>query len=335
MKVALFGATGYTGTLLLKLILSHPFIDEVYAFSLSSVDKLIGIKSEKLLNDKFLPYNMVSDYNFDVVFSALPHLLSSEHYFDLIEKTVIIDIAADLRLNNREVFEKVYGKLPASEKYIGSAVYGLSEINFENIKKSNLIANPGCYPTASLLAIIPIVKELKSVSNIIINALSGLSGAGRKANVELLFSERAENVNVYSPGNTHRHHCEIKEKIDIYNSNLSLSFNPFLIPVNRGIYANCTFILDEDISEELIRQIFNDTYLDKPFVNIISLDKLQLKNVIYTNNCNISFSINSNHLEVFSCIDNLMKGSAGAAVQNFNIRFGYPETTALPTINLQ
>jgi N-acetyl-gamma-glutamyl-phosphate reductase len=334
MKVAIFGATGYTGELLLKLLLSHPYIDEVLAFSTSLEDTDIGINSEKIKTGKFLSYKSISNYNFDVVFSALPHLSSSEYYLNFIDDKVIIDLAADLRLNNRIVFEQVYGKLPPAEKYIGSADYGLSEWNFENISKSKLIANPGCYPTASLLAILPVVKEFKSISNIIINAMSGLSGAGKKAKVDLLFSERADNVNVYSPGSKHRHHCEILEKINEYNQNINLSFNPYLIPVNRGIYSCCSMILNENITYELINQLFNDVYSGKPFINILPLEKLQLKDVIATNNCNISFSINSNHLQVFSCIDNLMKGAAGAAIQNLNIRFGFPETTALPTENL-
>ena len=334
MKVALFGATGYTGSILLKLIISHPFIDEVFSFSNSSVNTNIGISSDKIKNCKFLSYSSLSDYNFDVVFSALPHLISSEYYVELIDDKIIIDLAADLRLNNSTVFEQVYGKLPAAVKYIGTSEYGLSELNYENISKSNLIANPGCYPTASLLAILPVVKEFNSVTNIIINALSGLSGAGKKANVDLLFSERADNVNVYAPGSKHRHYCEINEKISKYNRDINLSFNPYLIPVNRGIYSSCSIIIEENISYEIINQLFNDIYSDKPFVNIIPLEKLQLKDVIATNNCNISFSINSNHLQVFSCIDNLMKGAAGAAIQNFNLRFGFPETTGLPALNL-
>lgn len=334
MKVAIFGATGYTGSLLMKLSLSHPFIDEVLAFSSSSAGNDIGITSEKLKSKKFLSYNSIENYDFDIVISALPHLSSSEYYLNLINSKIIIDLAADLRLDDKTIFEQVYGKLPAAENYIGKAVYGLSELNFDEIVESNLIANPGCYPTASLLAILPIVREFKSVSNIVINALSGLSGAGRKANVDLLFSERADNVNVYSPGNKHRHHCEIMEKIGKYNQDINLSFNPYLIPVNRGIYCASSIITDENISYSLINQIFNDTYSDKPFVNIIPLEQLQLKDVIATNNCNISFCINSNHLQVFSCIDNLMKGAAGAAIQNLNIRCGFPETTGLPTVNL-
>jgi N-acetyl-gamma-glutamyl-phosphate reductase len=334
MKAAIFGATGYTGSLLLKLILLHPYIDEVFAFSNSLYNTSIGINSEKLKISKYLSYNLKSNYEFDVVISALPHLSSSEYYTDLIDTKIIIDLAADLRLDNKTIFENVYGKLPAAENYIGKAEYGLSELNFENISKSNLIANPGCYPTASLLAILPVVKEFKSISNIIINALSGLSGAGKKANIDLLFSERADNVNVYSPGNKHRHHCEILEKIEKFHHGINLSFNPYLIPVNRGIYCSVSIILEENITFQMINQLFNDTYSDKPFVNIIPLEKLQLRDVIATNNCNISFSINSNHLQVFSCIDNLMKGAAGAAIQNLNIRCGFPETSGLPTLNL-
>ncbi|MBM2815228.1 MAG: N-acetyl-gamma-glutamyl-phosphate reductase [Ignavibacteria bacterium] len=334
MKVALFGATGYTGSLLLKLILSHPNIEEVYVFSTTSAGNEVGISSEKIKYGKYLPYENMDDYDFEVVFSALPHLSSSEYYVGLIDDKIIIDLAADLRLNDRNVFEEVYGRLPASQKYIGKSVYGLTEINFEDISKSNLIANPGCYPTVSLLAILPVVREFKSVSNIIINAISGLSGAGKKANVDLLFSERADNVNVYSPGNSHRHHCEIQEKIGKYNNKVSISFNPYLIPVNRGIYSSCTIIFEESTTFDQINQLFNDIYSNKPFINIVPLEKLQLKEVIATNNCNISFSLNGNHLQVFSCIDNLMKGAAGAAIQNFNIRFGLPETTNLPTTNL-
>ena len=334
MKVALFGATGYTGSLLLKLILSHPYIEEVFAFSTSSADNDIGKKSDKIKSGKFLSYDTISEHDFDVIFSALPHLSSSEYYVDLIDNKVIIDLAADLRLDDAVVFEQVYGKLPAAEKHIGYAIYGLSEWNTALISKSNLIANPGCYPTASLLAILPVVREIQSVSDIVINAMSGLSGAGKKANVDLLFSERADNVNVYSPGSKHRHYCEIKEKVSKYNKDINLSFNPYLIPVNRGIYSTCSMIIEENISYEKVSQIFNDTYSYKPFVKVVPLEKLQLKDVVATNNCNIAFSINDNHLQVFSCIDNLMKGAAGAAIQNFNIRFGFAETTALPAMNL-
>ncbi len=334
MKAAIFGATGYTGNILLKIIASHPYIDEVLAFSASSVDTVINISSSKIKHQQYLSYENISEYDFDVAFSALPHLLSSEYYKDIIGKKVIIDLAADLRLNDRSVFEKVYGKLPAAEKYIGSAVYGLSEFNAEEISTSDLIANPGCYPTAGLLSILPVVKEIKNVSDIIINAMSGLSGAGKKPDTALLFSERADNVNVYSPGRKHRHYCEIKEKTDLFNPGINLSFNPYLIPVNRGIYSACSFIIDEEITYGLINELFNDIYSDKPFVNVVPLEKLQLKDVIATNNCNISFSVNKDHLQVFSCIDNLMKGAAGAAVQNFNIRFGFPETTSLPAVNL-
>lgn len=333
MKAAIFGATGYTGSLLLKLVLLHPYIKEVFAFSTSQQKQKIKVDSDKLKYKTFLSYDKLSELDFDVIFSALPHLSSSDYYNDYIGKKIIIDLSADLRLDNKELFIKSYGKLPFSEKYIGKSVYGLSELNHNQIKKSDLIANPGCYPTAILLSILPIVKEISNISNIIINAMSGLTGAGKKAKIELLYSERADNVNVYSPGSKHRHFYEIKEKVDSFQKNINLSFNPYLIPINRGIYSNCSIVTEQEISVEKIKNIFEFYYSDKPFIKIVPLEDLQLKEIIGTNYCYISYAINANHLHIFSCIDNLMKGSAGAAIQNLNIRLGFPETAGLPIFN--
>jgi N-acetyl-gamma-glutamyl-phosphate reductase len=330
MRLSILGTTGYTGALLLKLAIAHPNIKKIYAFSSSRNGEKIEIQSEKLISSTFLSYDKLNEIEFDIIISALPHLTSSLYYSDYIGKKIIIDLAADLRIENKESFVQSYGKLPDIAHYFGKAAYGLSEINYNQIANFDLIANPGCYPTASLLAILPIVKEIKNVRNIFINSFSGVSGAGKKAKTDLLYCERNENINVYNPINKHRHYNEIKEKIDAEINNISLSFNPYLLPINRGIYSNNTILFKSNINEKNIFEIFSQYYKDKSFVKIVPIEEMQMKNVVYTNNCLLSVVINKNQLQIFSAIDNLLKGSAGQAIQNLNLRCGFPETTGLP-----
>ena len=278
----------------------------------------------------------------DVVFAALPHLASAAILEPFFGRCVVIDLSADFRIPDPAMFAKAYGQAPPRPDLLGKAVYGLAEIYTEDIKKADLIANPGCYPTASLLPLFPLLKCGMIQGDLIINALSGISGAGKKAAENLLFCERTENAGAYSPGRTHRHTIEIQKEADLAfaaagkpgSGGAEVFFTPHLIPVKRGMSVTTTVNLASGITGTDVRACLEAAYAGRVFVRIEPARIPQTRDVWDTNRCDIGFHTesgpgNKSRLFLFSVIDNLVKGASGQAVQNMNIRFGLPEATGL------
>ena len=346
MKVAILGSTGYTGLVLLRLLLDHPEVETIYPVSSSSVGDNItdydsGISRvslfKKVPKGKLLSVDDAKRSNPDVVFAALPHLKSAQICSDFFGKSVIIDLSADFRIENEELFKKAYGENHPNPKLQKEAIYGLAEWHTNRIKKANLIANPGCYPTASLLPLLPLIKEDVITKNIVINALSGVSGAGRSLKANSMYMKRDENAGAYSPGSTHRHHIEIVKELDfasgdVLSSKISTEvlFTPHLIPLKRGMIITTVAKLAKEITNSEISDIYDKYYSNSPFVVVNKKRIPEVGNCVNSNRCDISWHIEGDSILLFSTIDNLVKGASGQAIQNMNIRFGFDETLGLP-----
>ena len=339
MKAVILGTTGYTGMLLLRLLADHPDVDEIIPVSSSkygnpaaSVDPGIGksIQSKTgLVNGKLVTLEEAVALKPDVVFAGLPHLESAKICEPFFGKSVVIDLSADFRIKDHELFARAYGQNPPRPDLLPQSVYGLCEIYPEDIKRADIIANPGCYPTCTLLPIIPLAKNGLLKGKIIANALSGISGSGRKAKLQSLFCERTENTCAYLPGQTHRHFTEILSQISNFDSSLDLFFTPHLVPLKRGMEVTTVIELAKPVTEAEIGKIYEDFYGDKPFVNLVPGTLPESKNVWGSNRCDISWQVQGSTILLFSIIDNLVKGASGQAVQNMNIRFGFKETAGL------
>jgi len=243
----------------------------------------------------------------------------------------VIDIGGDLRLNDQTIYSQYYKHEHTAPQLLSESVYGLSEWNKEAIASAKLIANPGCYPTSILLALIPLLKNRLLKDELIsIVSYSGTSGAGKSANANMMFGEINESVRAYKVGN-HQHIPEIKQYLELFGGTpAKFSFVPHLLPVTRGIYSTIHASVKSNVAEKNIQDAFNTSYNDSPFVRFIGTEIPEMKDVIHTNFCDIGFKLNaSNSLVIFSTIDNLVKGAAGQAIQNMNIMFGLTQTEGL------
>ena len=338
IKAAIVGATGYAGEELLRLLLGHPRVEITYiAAKIEKEEKIenifpqfrgrISLLCENLKIEKLT--NLA-----EAAFLALPHRVSLEVVPILIEKGFkVIDLSADFRFKSKETYEKWYGVKHTAEKLLAEAVYGLPEIYREKIMACNLVANPGCYPTAVILAILPLLKAgLVNSSGIIADAKSGVSGAGRVESLKLLHGECHDSVRAYNI-NTHRHQPEMEEVLSLAaKDKVSLVFTPHLIPMNRGILATVYSQLKEKAELKKIRKAFQDFYEGEPFVRLLPEGELpETKLVRGTNNCELGLALSekTGQVIVVSAIDNLVKGASGQAVQNMNLMFGFPETMGL------
>jgi N-acetyl-gamma-glutamyl-phosphate reductase len=266
----------------------------------------------------------------DVVFAALPHLESAKICAPFFGNSVVIDLSADFRIKDHAVFEKAYGQKPERPDLLQKAVYGLCEVNRGAVMTADLISNPGCYPTASLLPLIPIVREFGFEGKIVINALSGISGAGKKAVFNNLFVERTENCGAYAPAKSHRHQPEIKSELDAaFGGDADLFFTPHLVPLKRGMEVTTILDLPSPKNDSDIETVFSKFYKDSPFVAWDGSRLPQSRDVWGSNSCRIGWKTGGKTLMLFSVIDNLVKGASGQAVQNMNIRFGLSETAGL------
>lgn len=335
LRVGVIGATGYTGEEIVKILADHSsvkltvlqaIVEKEQSFSSmfpalkGKVDIMIEKPDEKKAAGKA-----------DLFFLALPHKVSMQIAPKLIKAgKKVIDLSADYRLSVGE-YEKWYGIKHTDKENIKNAVYGLPEINKDKIKKSSFVANPGCYPTSAALAIIPLIKEgIVSKENIIIDAKSGASGAGRKASIALVFSEVNENLKAYKI-NEHQHKPEINMALKAASgSNIDVVFVPHLIPMNRGILSTIYMDLTAKSDTGKITALFEKFYKNEPFVNVMDSGKLPaVRDVRNTNFCSIGVKVTGKKVIVVSCIDNLLKGASGQAVQNMNIMCGFSETEGL------
>ena len=332
LNIAITGATGFVGLEIIKKIYSHPFVNIKYLFVKDSIDEDIY----KNLPKKFtqLPKLNKIDINLinqcDVLFSCLPHSELQKIAKDISDEVVIIDLSADFRLPNIETYEKWYNVKHQSSSKQKNAVYGLSEIYRDKIKSSNLIACPGCYPTSILIPLIPLLKnKIIEPNNIIADSKSGYSGAGKKIYNNQNYPNLDENIAIYGVGH-HRHMPEINFYSSLFaDQNLEIAFTPHLIPTFRGMLSTIYVKSTKSIAE--IYEVLDKFYKKEQFIKILKSKMINTDEVVNTNRINISINNSNikNHFVISSSIDNLLKGAAGQAVQNFNIRFGFDEKLGL------
>ncbi len=336
INAAVVGASGFTGKELLRILSGHENVKVEAMLSRTFASKEVDAVHPELrgsIEGRFIESSVENiPESSDVVFLALPHTKSLEYVPPLLERNmVVIDLSADYRFREKDEYEKWYGKKHSDSAGLKKAVYGLVEINREKIKDAGLVANPGCYATAAILSLYPLVNEGLLKNTACIDAKSGISGAGGKLHEEYLFSKRYENITPYKV-NSHRHMGEIFSFIGRVSSSSweSLVFCPHLIPVERGILSNLYTILDSPVDEKEIREVYRSYYKNEKFVNILPSGFFpQTKDTVGTNNCSIGIKCDGKKVVVIAAIDNLIKGAAGQAVQNMNAVFGFGESTGL------
>lgn len=338
IKVGIIGATGYAGSELVRILLGHKDVEIKWYGSRSYIDKKYASIYQnffQLVDANCMDDNMeVLADQVDVIFTATPQgLCASLVNEEILSKVKIIDLSADFRIKDVKVYEEWYKLEHKSPQFIEEAVYGLCEINREDVKKARLVANPGCYTTCSILTCYPLVKEgIIDPNTIIVDAKSGTSGAGRGAKVDNLFCEVNENMKAYGVA-THRHTPEIEEQLGYAcGEKITINFTPHLVPMNRGILATAYASLKKDVTYEEVKAIYDKYYADEKFVRVLEKDVCpQTKWVEGSNYVDVNFKIDprTNRIIMMGAIDNLVKGAAGQAVQNMNLVFGLPEDEGL------
>lgn len=341
IKAGIIGATGYAGAELVRLLAGHKDVDIVWYGSRSYInDNYANVYRNfcKIVDARCLDDNLeeLADQA-DVIFTATPQgFLASVLTEEILEKTKVIDLSADFRIKDVAVYEKWYGIEHKSPQFLAEAVYGLCEINREKIRGARLVANPGCYTTCSILTAYPLAREgLIDMDTLIVDAKSGTSGAGRGAKVPNLFCEVNENIKAYGVA-THRHTPEIEEQLGYAAGRpVTLSFTPHLVPMNRGILATEYASLQEMVSWEEVKKIYEKYYGKETFIRVLDQGVCpETKWVEGSNYVDIGFQIDprTGRIILMGAIDNLVKGAAGQAVQNMNLLFGLPETQGLELV---
>ena len=341
IKAGIIGATGYAGAEIVRLLMGHPEAEIKWYGSRSYIDQRY---SDIYRNMFQIVEDVCKDDNLDklaeevdVIFTATPQgFCASVINEEILSKVKVIDLSADFRIKDVKTYEKWYGIEHKSPEYIKEAVYGLCEINREDIKKARLVANPGCYTTCSILSLYPLVKEgLIDPATIIIDAKSGTSGAGRGAKLDNLFCEVNENMKAYGVA-THRHTPEIEEQLGYAaGEEIVLNFTPHLVPMNRGILVTAYASLKEKVSYETVKAVYDKYYEKEKFVRVLDKDVCpQTKWVEGSNYVDVNFKIDerTGRVIVMGALDNLVKGAAGQAVQNMNLVFGLEESTGLDLV---
>ena len=341
IRVGIIGSTGYAGGELVRLLINHKEAEIKWYGSRSYVDKKYADVYQnffQIVDDKCMDDNMEALANeVDVIFTATPQgLCASLVNEDILNKVKIVDLSADFRIKDVATYEKWYGIEHKSPEFIEEAVYGLCEINREDIKNARLIANPGCYPTCSTLSIYPLAKEgLIDMSTVIIDAKSGTSGAGRGAKVDNLYCEVIENIKAYGVAN-HRHTPEIEEQLSYASGEeVFLNFTPHLVPMNRGILITAYATLKKDVTYEEVKAVYDKYYANEKFVRVLEKDVCpQTKWVEGSNYVDVNFKIDprTKRIIMMGAMDNLVKGAAGQAVQNMNLMFGLKESEGLELV---
>ena len=330
------GSTGYIGSQLIKILVKHKYINIKYLCGNSSVGKKISF-FEKSLSNKKLPkiikFNKKLLKDVDIIFTALPNGEAQDISKHLKKNNTLIDLAADFRLEKKTDYQKWYKQKHRAVHLIKKSIYSLPEINRNDIKKYNIISSPGCYPTSILLPLIPLFdKNLVKVKNVIIDSKSGYSGAGRGVHKKYKSKNLYESLSAYGVG-FHRHNVEIDQILKKFTKKkIEVSFTPHLTPMFRGILSTIYLDLEKNVSQKKVIKLLSNFYKREKFVKILKSNTLISTNdVINTNNCLISIckSKFKNKIIILSAIDNLIKGGAGQAVQSLNIKYKFPETTAL------
>ncbi len=338
LKVAICGASGYTGAELLRILCLHPEVTITVVTSEKSAGEKISSVFPHLHYYDHLTYESLNKSAIlskaDIFFMALPHAASQEavHFFFNNGKKVI-DLSADYRISDPIIYEQWYKTQHNFKETLKNAIYGLPEIYREKIKKSSLIANPGCYPTSAILGLYPAIKEgFIELDNIIIDSKSGTTGAGRKASVDFAYCEVNEGFKAYGIG-VHRHTPEIEQELSlIAGRDIIVNFTPHLLPMDRGIISTIYAKLSKNIDTSDIIASYKEKYAAEPFVKVLSEGSFpNTKNIRGSNFCEIGIKVikRTNSIIIVSAIDNLVKGASGQAVHNMNIMMGFKETTAL------
>ena len=342
IRAGIIGATGYAGGELVRLLLGHGDVEIKWYGSRSYIEKEYASVYQNLFR---IVDDVCKDDNLkelagqvDVIFTATPQgFLASVLNEEILKKVKVVDLSADYRISDVDVYEKWYQIPHKSPQLIGQAVYGLCELNREKIKKTRLVANPGCYPTCSILSVYPLLKEgLIDPDTIIIDAKSGTSGAGRGAKVQNLFCEVNENIKAYGVA-SHRHTPEIEEQLsNAAGRPVVLSFTPHLVPMNRGILVTAYASLKETDqglpSEEQLRDVYERYYGKERFVRFLEKGVCPETRWVEGSNyvdVNIAVDARTKRVIMMGAMDNLVKGAAGQAVQNMNLLFGLPEEQGL------
>lgn len=346
ISVGIVGGTGYTGVELLRILLRHPKAQVRVLTSRTEAGKPVADMFPNLRGHTDLQF---SDLNIDdlkkcdVVFFATPHGVAMQHAKELIASgTKVIDLAADFRLQNLEQFEKWYGMEHACPDVLENSVYGLAELNREKIKQAQVIGNPGCYPTTVQLGLAPLLKSAQALietKNIIIDAKSGVSGAGRKASLGMIYSENADNFKAYGVAG-HRHHPEIVEALENISGQKGgfegLLFVPHLVPMIRGMLSTIYVDLTETGKQTDIQALYEQFYANEKFVDVMPANSSpETRSVRGANELRIAlYKPQPNKLIILAVQDNLVKGASGQAVQNMNLMFGFDEDEGLQGIGL-
>ncbi|MEQ9410426.1 MAG: N-acetyl-gamma-glutamyl-phosphate reductase [Fuerstiella sp.] len=333
-RIAILGATGYTAVELLKILARHPAA-EVTTLTTRQEGRPHIAEIHPCLAGQFdLVCENLSPEEVggraDIVFCALPHTASMEAVPQLLDAGCkVVDLSADYRLSDPGIYEQWYGHVHTDPTRLSSTVYGLPEIYMDQIPGADLVANPGCYTSTSILGLAPLLAEgLIEPTGIIIDAKSGVSGAGRTPKLGTLFAECNESVTPYGIG-THRHTPEIEQVLtNVGGAAVQVAFNPHLMPMDRGILCSMYPRLTKDVSVEELLAVIRRFYADQPFIRVV--DYLPAtKHVAHTNFCDISVRMNRHQLVVFSATDNLIKGASGVAVQNMNLLLGLDQRTGM------
>ncbi len=344
-KIGILGASGYTGAELVRLLLRHPRADMV----LLTADRRAGKPMAEVF-PQFSPYTLPTlstvdapDWQalqLDLAFCALPHGTTQKVIADLLKrapKTKVVDLSADFRLHDPAAYARWYGNEHFAPELQKEAVYGLTEVYREKIKRARLVANPGCYTTCAELALIPLLKA-KAIDpdEIVVDAKSGMTGAGRAAKEEMLFSEVSEGFHAYGVGH-HRHMAELDQEFSLAaGREVIVSFTPHLVPMNRGILSTI-YVRGMNASPEDLHALLAKTYASEPFVHVLPFRTMpQTRHVRGSNMTFIGVAPDriAGRAIICSALDNLTKGASGQAVQNMNLMLGYPETTGLEQVAL-
>ncbi len=339
IKAAIIGATGYAGEELFRILYSHPNVEIIKVTSISY--------EGKNYSDIYQNFNSLTDLKCesgsdlekiskeaDVIFIALPHGIASKTVTkEVLNNSKVIDLGADFRIKDKKIYEEWYNVEHFGEDVLKEAVYGLSEIKREEIKKARLVANPGCYTTCSILSLYPLLKEkLIDKNSIVIDAKSGVTGAGRKADLGTSYCETNESIKAYKVA-SHRHTPEIEQELSLaFGENIKLIFTPHLTPMNRGILATCYAKLNGKYDYETVNAIYRKYYGNEKFIRLLKKGIFPETNKVKGSEfVDIGFEIDerTNSIIVIGAIDNLVKGAAGQAVQNMNLMFGFDENSAL------
>ena len=341
IKAGILGATGYAGQELVRILYHHPEVEikvlssnkhnsQVYNSIYGNFNKICEMKCEENELENIAK-------QLDVIFLSLPHGVTSKLLSDsILKKVKIIDLSADFRLKSEDVYEEWYKIKHNNKDLLNQAVYGLSEWKRKQIKESRLVANPGCYPTCALLCLLPLIKEgILEADSIIIDAKSGVSGAGRSLNLATHFSECNESIKAYNV-TSHRHTPEIEQQLsELYRNEISVTFTPHLIPINRGILCTCYGNLKNSFSYDEIEHLYEKYYQNEFFIRLTKKGVFpETKWIKGSNYCDIGFTLNKSarKIIIIGAIDNLVKGAAGQAVQNMNLMFNLGENMGLKSI---